>query len=208
MNNYNLQGSMPLDEILYKYRNLIFKVSSRCETLETLYREHLVCKPGCSQCCRVERTVLSIEGYIIERYLQKFSPQRIKRLRRLYKDSDETCPMLLKDRCVIYPVRPIICRTHGLPILYEEAGRAFIDYCRLNFTRLPLHYEFAEQDVLDMNPFNLELIELDRYFVEEVTHQPWHPKNRRSLKTILFHLDLRERQTNNSIIDELRSFYR
>ncbi len=184
---------MPLDEILYNYRNLIFKVSSRCEKLEELHRDHLVCRPGCSQCCRVERTVLPIEAYIIEQYLRNFSSQRIKRLRKLYKNVDETCPMLLKDRCVIYPVRPIICRTHGLPILYREAGRAFVDYCRLNFTRLPLDYEFAEQDILDMNPFNIELIKLDQYFSEDVTHEPWRPNNRRSLKSILFSLDLRRR---------------
>jgi len=141
--------------------------------------------------------VLPLEAYIIEQHLRNFSPQRIKRLRKLYKNDDETCPMLLRDRCVIYPVRPIICRTHGLPILYREAGRAFVDYCRLNFTRMPLDYEFPEEDILDMNPFNIELIELDQYFAEDVTHEPWRPNNRRSLKSILFNIDLRRRPGAN-----------
>jgi len=184
---------MLLDEILYQYQNLIFKIDSLGQKLETLYREHLVCKPGCSQCCEVERTVVPIEAYIIEQHLLTLSPEKIKRLRKLHKDDDETCPLLLMNRCVIYPVRPIICRTHGLPILYHEAERAFIDYCRLNFTKLPPDYEFEENNILDLNPFCVELIQLDKRFAEYISHQPWRPNNRRSLKNILFHLDLKQK---------------
>lgn len=184
---------MLFEEILYQYHNLIFKVDSLCEKLETLYREHLVCKPGCNQCCEVERTVVPIEAHIIEQHLLTLSAQKIKRLRKLHKDDDETCPLLLMNRCVIYPVRPIICRTYGLPILYHEAERAFIDYCRCNFTKLPLDYEFEEKDILDLNPFYVELIQLDKLLAEYISNEPWHPNNRRSLKNILFHLDLKQR---------------
>ncbi len=184
---------MLLEEILYQYQNLIFKVDSLCQKLETHYREHLICKPGCTQCCEVERTVVPLEAYIIEQHLMTLSPQKIKRLRRLHKDDDETCPLLLMDRCVIYPVRPLICRTLGLPILYHEAERAFIDYCRLNFTKLPSDYEFEEKDVLDMNLFHAELIQLDKKVTEFISNVPWRPNNRRSLKNILFHLDLKQK---------------
>lgn len=184
---------MLINEILFQYQNLIFKIDSHCQELEQLYREHLVCKPGCSQCCEVERTVLSMEAYIIEQQLLILSPQKIKRLRKLHKDDDEICPMLLKNRCVIYPVRPIICRTLGLPILYHEAERAFVDYCRLNFTQLSMNYEFEEKNILNMNLFHAELIQIDKSFAEHILGQSWRPNNRKSLKSILFHLDFKQK---------------
>ena len=94
---------------------------------------------------------------------------------------------------MIYPVRPIICRTYGLPILYHEAERAFVDYCRLNFTQLPTDYEFEEQAILDLNTFYTELIQIDKKFVQHISGQSWHPNNRKSLKNILFHLELKQK---------------
>jgi len=185
---------MLLDEILYLYQNLIFKVDSTCQKLAALYMEHLVCKPGCSQCCQVERTVCAVESYIVEQQLLTLSDQKIKRLKKLNKDNDETCPLLLRDRCVIYPARPIICRTHGLPILYREAERTFIDYCRLNFTNLAEGYEFKKQNILNMNSFNIELVKIDKLFAEHILKKPWHPANRKSLKKILFGNRLKNRQ--------------
>jgi len=187
-----------LNELIFEYQNLIFKVDKVCQELEKIYREHLVCRPGCSQCCEVERTVCSIEAYVVEKQLSSLSARKIKRLRKLHKDDDETCPMLLRNRCVIYPVRPIVCRTHGLPIFYREAEREFVDYCRLNFTQLPENYEFEEKCILDMNPFNVELIQLDKKFFEHVSAKTWHPDKRRSLKNILFEIDIRQSQSSGS----------
>lgn len=179
---------MPLNEILFQYHNLIFKIDKFCKRLEKHYKEHLVCKPGCSHCCEVERTVCSIEAYIVEQQLLTLSPEKIKRLKKLHREDDETCPMLFRKRCVIYPVRPIICRTHGLPILYREAERAFVDYCRLNFTTLPQGHELEENQILDMNPFNVELIEIDKAFTENVLGKNWRPGSRKSLKKILLQI--------------------
>jgi len=179
---------MILEEILFQYQNLIFKVDSVCRKLEELYSEHLVCKPGCSQCCEVERTVFSVEAYIVEQQLLTLSTQKIKRLKKLHKNNDEVCPMLLRNRCVIYPDRPIICRTHGLPILYREAERAFVDHCRLNFTKLSAGHKFNKNVILDMNPYNVELVQIDKNFSEHILGKHWRPENRKSLKNILFHL--------------------
>src|SRR5262249_7706117 len=53
--------------------------------------------------------------------------------------STEACPALEGDgRCAIYPFRPVICRTHGLPIRFPgSTARARslpqIDACPKNF---------------------------------------------------------------------------
>jgi len=188
---------MILNEILFQYQNLIFKVDSACRKLEELHREHLVCRPGCSSCCKAERTVCGVEAYVVEQQLLTLSRQKINRLKKYHRHDDETCPLLLKDRCVIYPARPIICRTHGLPILYREAERAFVDYCRLNFSRLPDNYEFQPDEILDMNPFNIELIEIDKKYSEHVLNQKWRPDNRTTLKSILFNLNLKRQRRSS-----------
>jgi len=174
-----------IEEILFQYQNLLFKLHKVCQKLEKYYAEHLVCKPGCCQCCEVERTVLSLEAYVIEQQLSTLSAQRIKRVRAFHLHDDNNCPMLWKNHCIIYPARPIICRTYGLPILYREAEITFIDYCRLNFTKLPEDYEFENKWILDMNKFNTELIQLDQNYTEQVLMNRWSPDNRTSLKQIL-----------------------
>ena len=43
--------------------------------------------------------------------------------------------MLDKDgKCVIYPVRPFICRSHGAPFAIAREEYYQIDACALNFT--------------------------------------------------------------------------
>ncbi|OQX88690.1 hypothetical protein B6D60_01445 [candidate division KSB1 bacterium 4484_87] len=176
-----------IEEIIFEYQSLIHKIEQKCSLLEDHYREHLVCRPGCSQCCQVERSVLSIEAYFVEQHLKTFSAERIRKMRLTHKNnSDNYCPMLWHDMCAIYPVRPIICRTHGLPILYVEAEIAFVDYCRLNFTQLSETYEFDEKYIVDMREFNSELVRLDQKFTQDILHLKWDPYRRISLNSILF----------------------
>lgn len=182
-----------LDEILSGYQRLIFRIDTICQSLEELYREHLVCKPGCSQCCRVERTVCSVEAYVVEQQLLTLASQKIRHLKKISRYDDETCPMLWRGLCVIYPSRPIICRTHGLPLLYREGLRTFVDYCRLNFKQLSEGHEFQDHQIVDMNPFNVELLEIDKKFSEQILKKNWRPDNRKSLKSILLELNLKQR---------------
>jgi len=44
----------------------------------------------------------------------------------------ERCPLLLHHHCLLYEARPIICRTHGLPIIYTDNDQRNSDCCPLN----------------------------------------------------------------------------
>ncbi|MBC8181113.1 YkgJ family cysteine cluster protein [candidate division KSB1 bacterium] len=178
-----------LEEILFQYQNLLHKIELVIKKLSDYYAEHIICKPGCSSCCEVERTVLSLEAYVAEQQLLTLSTQRIKKLRNRHRKNDDLCPMLWNKMCVIYPARPVICRTHGLPIFYHEAEITFVDYCRLNFTKLPENYNFLNKNVLDLTKFNSELVQLDQQFTEQVLGKQWQPDNRISLKRVLRELD-------------------
>jgi Fe-S-cluster containining protein len=41
------------------------------------------------------------------------------------------CPLLLHRECSVYPVRPIICRTHGVPVRHRGVG--VMPSCTMNF---------------------------------------------------------------------------
>jgi Fe-S-cluster containining protein len=89
------------------------------------------CKAGCYYCCGQHILTSIIEAKAVIQYIKReFSQHQIEDLRirtrkwhewdSIRSDSDDTkmlrtyqyCPMLVENECSIYPVRPLICRTH------------------------------------------------------------------------------------------------
>ncbi len=96
------------------------------------------CRAGCTQCCHARFGVFEIEADPIRRALAELA-QTAPELRQRIRDQarDESCPhcaLLVDGICAVYPVRPLICRSHGLPIVVDDGrGDAFVDHCPLNF---------------------------------------------------------------------------
>lgn len=92
----------------------------------------LECHKGCSKCCEVERTVFGLEAHIILEHLQALTPHFKEELRTALTASNRNpnhCAFLKDGACLIYPVRPLICRSHGLVHLSEHGPH----HCELNF---------------------------------------------------------------------------
>lgn len=100
----------------------------------------ITCHAGCDSCCRRRFTVTGIEAAVLREGLAALPEARRAELARRAAQSDsDVCPALDPDgRCAVYAHRPVICRTHGLPIRFteERAGRSLpmIDACPKNFT--------------------------------------------------------------------------
>jgi Fe-S-cluster containining protein len=98
----------------------------------------ITCHAGCSDCCR-RFTVTGLEAEVIREGLAALPDARREELAtRARNDETDVCPALDADgRCAIYAHRPVICRTHGLPIRFTEqrAGRSLpmLDACPKNF---------------------------------------------------------------------------
>lgn len=98
-------------EILQEYDSAVAKVEAASEAIASRRAAEISCQSGCDSCCVGGLTVLSVEAFSIQEYLD---------------EADETMPPLrggdacafLSDagQCTIYPARPLLCRTHGLPI--------------------------------------------------------------------------------------------
>ena len=91
------------------------------------------------------------------------STSRARFARNLQEDR---CPLLMDNLCEIYPARPVICRTQGLPLAYvdEEHEAIEVSACPLNF---PDGHAFTADNLLFMDQFNVRLSELNHAWCHE-----------------------------------------
>lgn len=97
------------------------------------------CAAGCDSCCHRRFGVFEIEAGPIRDALetmQRRDPAMREQIRRqaTAPSAADRCALLVDGRCAVYEVRPMICRTHGLPSRTIDAdGSSGIDVCPLNF---------------------------------------------------------------------------
>jgi len=134
------------------------------------------CAQGCASCCILE-SVTPLEASVIERFLQENPIPMSAPL----QERPETCIFLRDNACIIYAVRPIICRTHGLPLLYPERGE--IEVCPLNFAMFDLT-SLDPSSFLDAERITANLMRLNLAFCM-LTAQAEHADERIPLRSIL-----------------------
>ena len=95
--------------------------------------------------------------------------QNASRIRERARRSspDGPCPLLEESRCLLYTARPIICRTHGLPLIMTQDGERTVDFCPLNFQGLDT---LPGNAVIDLDRLNTTLAAVNALFVAEYYH--------------------------------------
>ena len=143
---------VPAESIRGAYYQLIADLDTTITALAgNRFQSILRCGPGCSDCC-MQFSVLPLEAAFIAEILQA---------KILVAGNDrEKCLLLADDLCQVYEVRPVICRTQGLPLGYvdEVAGAIEVSACPLNF---PDDFPLTHDDLLYMDQFNSRLAELN-----------------------------------------------
>ncbi len=163
-------------EALERYRNLVDELSRQVRELEGLHQAEMQCRPGCDSCCRVDRTVLPIEAFRLWLEAVGRGISQVK-----VNDDPGVCPLLVGGLCTLYEARPVICRTHGLPLLYEIEGDLRVLTCSLNFRD---RHHFDPGEVLDMREVNRHLLATNAEFVAEHLPPGWEPPTRVRLRTL------------------------
>lgn len=143
-----------------QYEDLVEKVGAFGADVAARRAPDLACARGCDACCHVELTVSPTEARRVAAYLADLEGVDVARRRAIAARADvpsTRCVMLDADgACDVYPARPLVCRTQGLPLGYPagvvpEATVRFrvraleVVCCPLNFTA----QEPAPADVLD-----------------------------------------------------------
>lgn len=123
---------------MQEYLNLRKKVDEQFNKIFDKHRSQMSCAEGCHDCCAPDLSVTQIEAEMIKAFL-KINPalvDELKQLSNIDPYNGARCALLNEDgRCSIYEVRPLICRSHGAPVLVQiDAKREGLDACPKNFS--------------------------------------------------------------------------
>jgi Fe-S-cluster containining protein len=155
------------------YNSLIEKLDAHEEKLLKRYSEFISCEKGCSACCILE-SVFPVDAFIIYSAVAsgKIDPELLH-----FKETPQKCVFLNEGLCSIYSARPVICRTHGYPVLVD--GKA--DFCPENFKDLN---SIDSEYILDLENLNRALASINIIFQKEVEEDEIFLKERITLKEL------------------------
>ena len=106
----------PAQQLLSRYRQLTRRVDAFFADVFERQREHMECATGCSDCCHVDLTLTSIEAAAIADALAT-TPRESGAKQNVAAARSARCVALGDDnRCKIYEHRPLVCRSHGIPV--------------------------------------------------------------------------------------------
>lgn len=148
-----------IEDVLDNYQELCRFCDSTWMNIQERYPNELQCRKGCCGCCELE-SVSALETYIIRQYLDR---QSVKTAESSSFSTIDKCPLLSHELCAIYAVRPLICRTHGLPIRSMNFTDGTIDCCPLNFPYGELQ-NIDRNGVLDVDMITDNLMRLNLAF--------------------------------------------
>jgi len=157
------------DRSLFKrYEELVRKIDLFCADLSNKFGSRLQCRPGCALCCGRDIEVLPVEFHFV-RSRPDLSDAALQRGPGFQRQ--DTCAFLQRNRCTVYPLRPVICRTHGLPLLVRSAAGEQRDCCPLNAAPLGLD-TLARSELLDLETLNTLLSAVNLLFCRQTGLEP------------------------------------
>lgn len=146
-----------------RYRELAAKVDAFFARVHARHGDEMRCAAGCAACCQAGLTVTRVEADAIVERVGELDRAARARLRATLERGGARCAALDEaGRCQIYAARPIVCRSHGVPIRMRDArGLPVVDACALNFTARGAGGADADC-VLDQTTLSTTLLAIDR----------------------------------------------
>ena len=152
-----------MNHIIFKqYNQLRTEIDNLSLELDNKHAKHMQCKKGCDKCC-INYSIFPIEFYFILNDLK--GKKFIDEISSVQKENE--CIFLKNSVCTIYEQRPIICRTHGLPLLFMNNNNEWeLSACDLNFTEFDFG-EFTTENTFPQDKYNSKLFMLNKKFISE-----------------------------------------
>lgn len=122
-----------------RYPEVAAKVDAFFARVEARHGSDLSCHTGCSDCCQTRLTITRVEAQAIADELATWPEERRAALAANARASTDACAALAQGRCLIYGVRPLVCRSHGAPIRLREGSLPVVRACFRNFPGGPEH---------------------------------------------------------------------
>ncbi|MCE5186619.1 MAG: hypothetical protein LLF76_10890 [Planctomycetaceae bacterium] len=176
--------SESISNAIIGYRILREEVDRLAQDLERMHSRQLACKKGCCDCC-LNLSVWPVEFFSILDELRKDNDRAVA------FNEAASCGYLCQQECIIYPYRPIICRTHGLPLVYwheelDPAGYGVM-FCKKNFIDSD-NAAFGPDNTICMDEINTQLARLNIEFVSQLQEPDFSPQTRIELKQLVEYL--------------------
>jgi uncharacterized protein len=140
------------------------KIDAFFARAEARHGDDMQCRTGCSDCCRVRLTITGVEAAAIRDEVAGWPADRgggvaVPGAGAAADAAADRCAALDDaGRCRIYAARPIVCRSHGVPIRMRRGALPVIEACFRNFTRT----EPAADCVLDQTTLSALTLAVDR----------------------------------------------
>jgi Fe-S-cluster containining protein len=128
-----------------RYPEVAAKVDAFFARVEARHGSDLQCHTGCSDCCNARLTITLAEAQAIADEVETWSADRREALAANARAQADACAALSHGRCLIYGVRPLVCRSHGAPIRLREGSLPVVRACFRNFPAGP---ENADADCI------------------------------------------------------------
>ncbi len=163
-----------MENILDNYRQLLARVDGLCAGIQDALQEQITCSEGCSDCC-ASITVFPVEAAALKQALADQTKEQQTAIRDHVTEhaGGERCPLLRDRRCLLYRARPIICRTHGLPILFTEGDAQRLDCCPLN---LSSRESLSGSSIIDLDRLNSVLVAVNALYLRQIEAPPDFPQ--------------------------------
>ncbi|QWV94848.1 YkgJ family cysteine cluster protein [Geomonas oryzisoli] len=149
---------------LENYLALLSRVDEICRRTSETFSAHITCRAGCDACCR-HLSIFAVEAAALAHALRELPAEQAELVRSKARDAREgsPCPLLHDGLCLLYQARPIICRTHGLPLLLLREGERSVDFCPENFQGLP---SIPGSAVIDLERLNMMLATVNALYLQ------------------------------------------
>jgi hypothetical protein len=115
-----------------RLHELTDKIDAFFARVEARHPDDLECRTGCSDCCHVRLSITTAEAESIRALVAAWPEQRRRALAAITAPADRCAALDDAGRCSIYEARPVVCRSHGVPV---RLGKSLPVVCHRNFTR-------------------------------------------------------------------------
>lgn len=117
-----------------RYPELAAKIDAFFDRVTSKHGDAMQCHTGCSDCCHARLTITAVEAAAIRDELAGWSADRRAALARTIDAAPaDHCAALDGGRCAIYAARPVVCRSHGVPVRMREESLPVVRACHRNF---------------------------------------------------------------------------
>ena len=153
------------------YLDLLRKIDEYATTLTRNHPDLITCHAGCCECCVGGLTVFPVEAEVMRRGLRLLGPAEQKSLAAHLRSlgecgDDDPCPLLVDGLCGCYDSRPILCRTHGLPVRFiAETEVVECDICPHNLG--DEEQSLREEEYLDLDHLNFLLVTINFQYLKD-----------------------------------------